>query len=198
MCVTLNEGQGQYNWHVMHAHVQGSHLAKFDDVDLNSFQGIACEGHTHRHIHTAHTHRHTHKVAYDFGKKIQVEISPFSDACVFRLWMPLRKRWAREESSWRYWITYPATCPLFCLCVILSPSATNSKCTHSHTHSCQPSRVFRNFSGSDIEHFSSIHWQWHSAKHFSLIVFYTSVCPSVTLLKATCAENVYIVLPFQR
>ena len=28
----------------MHSHVCGSHCAKFDDDDFNSFQGIACEG----------------------------------------------------------------------------------------------------------------------------------------------------------
>ena len=43
----LNEGQGQYNEHVMHPHAWGSHHAKFDDDDLNSFGGIACEGHRH-------------------------------------------------------------------------------------------------------------------------------------------------------
>ena len=39
--------QGQYNSHMMHSHVWGSHHAKFDDDDFNSFQGITCEGHTH-------------------------------------------------------------------------------------------------------------------------------------------------------
>ena len=28
-------------------HVSGSHRAKFDDYDFNSFRGIACEGHRH-------------------------------------------------------------------------------------------------------------------------------------------------------
>ena len=36
----------------MHHHVWGSYCAKFDDDDCNHFQGIACEGHTHRHIQT--------------------------------------------------------------------------------------------------------------------------------------------------
>ena len=42
ICVTLIEGQGQYNEHMMHVHVWGSHRAKFND-DFNSFQEIACE-----------------------------------------------------------------------------------------------------------------------------------------------------------
>ena len=28
----------------MHSHVLGSHRAKFEDDDFNSFRGIACEG----------------------------------------------------------------------------------------------------------------------------------------------------------
>ena len=31
ICVNLNEGQGQYNEHVMLSHVRGSHRVKFDD-----------------------------------------------------------------------------------------------------------------------------------------------------------------------
>ena len=63
ICVTLNEGQVQYNWHVMHSHVWGSHRAEFDDDDFNSFRGIACDGHAHTHTHT-HTHMHTHMHAH--------------------------------------------------------------------------------------------------------------------------------------
>ena len=33
----------------MHSHVRGSHRAKFDDDDFNSFRGIACEGRADRH-----------------------------------------------------------------------------------------------------------------------------------------------------
>ena len=33
----------------MHSHVWCSHCAKFDDDVFNSFRGIACEGHPHRH-----------------------------------------------------------------------------------------------------------------------------------------------------
>ena len=54
--VTLNEGQGRYNQHVMHYHVWRSHCPKFDDDDFNNFGGIACEGQTHRQTQT-HTHR---------------------------------------------------------------------------------------------------------------------------------------------
>ena len=39
------------NTHVMLYHV-GSHRAKFDDADFNSFRGIAYEGQTDRHIDT--------------------------------------------------------------------------------------------------------------------------------------------------
>ena len=38
----------------MHSHV--SHRAKFDDDDLNSFRGIACEGRTHAHTHFCLVH----------------------------------------------------------------------------------------------------------------------------------------------
>ena len=37
--VTLNEGQGQYDYRVVHSHVWGSHRARFDDDDSNSFAG---------------------------------------------------------------------------------------------------------------------------------------------------------------
>ena len=47
ICATLNEGQVQCTYHVMHAHVCGRHRANFDDNGFNSFRGIACEGHTH-------------------------------------------------------------------------------------------------------------------------------------------------------
>ena len=33
ICLTLHEGQGQYNEHVMHSHVWGSHSANVDDDD---------------------------------------------------------------------------------------------------------------------------------------------------------------------
>ena len=36
----------------MHYYVSGSHRAKFDDDDFNSFRGIACERQTHTHTHT--------------------------------------------------------------------------------------------------------------------------------------------------
>ena len=49
ICVNLNEGQGQYNEHVMHYH------AKFDGDDFHSFRGIVCEGHTQE----TDTHTHT-------------------------------------------------------------------------------------------------------------------------------------------
>ena len=49
ICVILNEGQGQYNEHMMHSRVWGSHCANIDDDDFNSFREIACEGQTHRH-----------------------------------------------------------------------------------------------------------------------------------------------------
>ena len=70
ICMTLNEGQGQYSWHVMHSHVWGSHCDKLDGNDFNSFRGIGCEGqtHTNRQPHT-HTLRSTLKfanIAYDF------------------------------------------------------------------------------------------------------------------------------------
>ena len=52
ICVTLNEDQGQYNEHMMHYHVSGSHHAKFDDDDFNRFRGIAREGQTHMHTDT--------------------------------------------------------------------------------------------------------------------------------------------------
>ena len=48
LCMTLNEGQGQYNEHEMHSHVWASSCAKFDDDDFNIFWGIACEGNTHK------------------------------------------------------------------------------------------------------------------------------------------------------
>ena len=44
--MTLDEGQGQYNYHLMHSHVWGSHRAKFDDDCFNRVGGIASEGHT--------------------------------------------------------------------------------------------------------------------------------------------------------
>ena len=50
--VTFDDGQGQYNYHVMHSHVWGNLCAKFDDDDINSFRGIACEGHTQAHTET--------------------------------------------------------------------------------------------------------------------------------------------------
>ena len=53
----MNEGQGQYNLHMMHFYVRGSHRAKFDN-NFNSFQGIACEGHTQTQMNT-HTHGQT-------------------------------------------------------------------------------------------------------------------------------------------
>ena len=40
ICVTLNEGQGQYRHffkQVMHSHTGGRHRAKFDDDNFNSF-----------------------------------------------------------------------------------------------------------------------------------------------------------------
>ena len=48
-CRLLNYStQGPKKWYVMHNHVWDSQHAKFDDDDLNSFPGIACEGHTDR------------------------------------------------------------------------------------------------------------------------------------------------------
>ena len=81
--MTLNEGHGQYNEHVMHSHVCGSRHAKFDGDDFNSFRGIACEGqtdtHRDRHTHTdKHTHTHTgssivNKVALGLSKQQKEE-----------------------------------------------------------------------------------------------------------------------------
>ena len=48
ICATWKEGQGQYNENVMDYHAGGSHHAKFDDDDFNSFRGITSEGQTHR------------------------------------------------------------------------------------------------------------------------------------------------------
>ena len=46
----------------MHSHPRGSHRAKFDDDDINSFRLIACEGHAHTRLIACegHTHPHTH------------------------------------------------------------------------------------------------------------------------------------------
>ena len=52
ICVTLNEGQGHYNEHMMHSHVWGSYHAKFDDDDYNIFQAITCKGQSHTHTNT--------------------------------------------------------------------------------------------------------------------------------------------------
>ena len=65
ICVTLNEGQGQYILDEMHSHVRGSHCAKCDDDDLNSVRETTSEGQTYRQTHTrtrahAHTHTYTH------------------------------------------------------------------------------------------------------------------------------------------
>ena len=49
MFVTLNEGQSQSNYDVMHYHVSGIYHAKFGHDDVNSFRGIASDGPTHRH-----------------------------------------------------------------------------------------------------------------------------------------------------
>ena len=74
---------------VMHSHVRGSHRAKFEEDDFNSFRGMASEGHiqtdrqtdtyTQTHTHTrarartyarthartyTHTYTHTHGVVY--------------------------------------------------------------------------------------------------------------------------------------
>ena len=67
ICVTLNEGQGQYNEHVTHSHLWGIHHVKFDK-DFDGFQGIACKGdtHTHTHTHTGLDYVNFFKVAYDF------------------------------------------------------------------------------------------------------------------------------------
>ena len=69
---------------MIYSHVWGSHSAKFDDDDFNSFWGIACVGHTHTHTHTlqapliAPQNTHTEKglvyinifkVTYDFENK---------------------------------------------------------------------------------------------------------------------------------
>ena len=51
MCDLEWRYQGQYNEHVMHYHVWGSHPATFEDDAINSFWGIDCEGQTHRHRH---------------------------------------------------------------------------------------------------------------------------------------------------
>ena len=63
--MALNDGQGQYNEHLMPYNVWGSYCAKFDDDDFNSFWRIACEG-----------HRHTDRlgVLFDFEKKNQQKI----------------------------------------------------------------------------------------------------------------------------
>ena len=46
----------------MHYHVWGSYHAKFDDDDFNTFQGIACEGHTYD------THTHTQRLGGGGGR----------------------------------------------------------------------------------------------------------------------------------
>ena len=69
--VTLNEGQGQHNEHVMHYHAWGSYYAKFDDDNFNSFWGIICEGATHRQ-----TDRHTQTLAssiWNFFKDVRLQ-----------------------------------------------------------------------------------------------------------------------------
>ena len=51
--VTLNEGQRQYNEHVMPYHIWNSYL-----FDYDSFRAFACEGHTQRQTdRQTHTHR---------------------------------------------------------------------------------------------------------------------------------------------
>ena len=53
ICVTLNEGQGQHNEHMMHSHAWGSRCAKLDD---DNFQWIVSEESPARDRHT-HTER---------------------------------------------------------------------------------------------------------------------------------------------
>ena len=67
--VTVNEGQGQYNSHVMHAHIWGSNLVKFDVDVFNSFWGIACDGRTHTHTHT-HTRTRASSCTLKFVKSL--------------------------------------------------------------------------------------------------------------------------------
>ena len=56
----LNDGQGQYNEHVMYSHVWGNHRAKVDDDDLNDdFRGIRLRG---TDTHTEDTHTQTQVV----------------------------------------------------------------------------------------------------------------------------------------
>ena len=71
--VTLNEGQGQYNQHVMHSGVWGRHHAKLDDDDFNSFWVIACQGHTHTDPPPTHTHTPTHRHGLGFTLKFALQ-----------------------------------------------------------------------------------------------------------------------------
>ena len=62
--MTLNEDQGQYNYHVMHSHAWGSYRAKLTMMTSRvSEESLARDRrarmHARTHVHT-HTHTHTH------------------------------------------------------------------------------------------------------------------------------------------
>ena len=74
LCMTLSEGQGQLNEHVMHSQIWGSYCAKFDDDDFNNrLQGPhrQIDGHTDTHTDTVSVYVNFFKVR--LGKQEHLE-----------------------------------------------------------------------------------------------------------------------------